>query len=72
MAGTEEAIRKRGMQVASVRWGERKAFTYPFNRGLVAQEAEPDSKAAAEVRALFDLLSIGTGAHAHLRAVAKV
>ena len=54
VAGTEGAIRKRGMSVAAIRWGERKAFKYPFMRGLVAQEVEPDSKAAGEVRALFD------------------
>ena len=48
IAGTEAAIKKRGMPVAAVRWGERKAFKYPFMRGLTAQEIEPDSKAAAE------------------------
>jgi chromosome partitioning protein len=62
IAGTEEAIRKRGMQVLPVRWGERKAFKYPFMRGMVAQEVEPDSKAADEVRALFDALKIPVGA----------
>jgi chromosome partitioning protein len=61
--GTEAAIRKRGMEVASVRWGERKAFKYPLMRGLVAQEVEPDSKASQEVRALFDAIRISSCAH---------
>ena len=65
--GTEEAIRKRGMNVANVRWGERKAFRYPFMKGLTAQEVEPSSKAAGEVAALFDELNISTGGHVHLR-----
>jgi len=60
--GTAEAIRKRGMRASAVRWGERKAFKYPFMRGLVAQEVEPDSKAAGEVRLLFDELRIQSGA----------
>jgi chromosome partitioning protein len=64
IAGTEAAIKKRGMPVASVRWGERKAFKYPFMRGLTAQEIEPDSKAAAEVAALFEALGIPSGTHA--------
>jgi chromosome partitioning protein len=63
VAGTEAAIGKRGMHVASVRWGERKAFKYPLMRGLVAQEVEPDSKAAQEVRALFDAIPMSAGAH---------
>jgi len=70
--GTAEAIRKRGMRVSAVRWGERKAFKYPFMRGLVAQEVEPDSKAATEVRLLFDELRIQSGAHVRRRAVGKV
>jgi chromosome partitioning protein len=68
VAGTEEAIRKRGMLVAGVRWGERKAFKYPFMRGLTAQEVEPDSKAASEVAALFDALNIPSNAHVHMNA----
>lgn len=64
IAGTENAIRKRGMKVAPVSWGERKAFKYPFMRGLVAQEVEPTSRAAAEVAELFDALDIPVGAHA--------
>jgi chromosome partitioning protein len=67
IAGTEEAIRRRGMPVADVRWGERKAFKYPFIRGLTAQEVEPDSKAATEVTALFDTLNIRSGAHVRMR-----
>jgi chromosome partitioning protein len=67
VVGTEEAIRKRGMDVSPVRWGERKAFKYPLMRGLMAQEVEPMSKAAAEVRALFDSLSITSGAHVRRR-----
>ena len=67
IAGTEDAIRKRGMPVAEVRWGERKAFKYPFMRGLTAQEVEPDSKAASEVAALFDALNVPTTAHVHMR-----
>ncbi|HQT75574.1 MAG TPA: ParA family protein [Rhodopila sp.] len=61
--GTETAIKKRGMKVAGVRWGERKAYKYPFMRGLVAQEVEPNSRAAAEVAELFDALHIPTGTH---------
>ena len=72
VVGTENAIRKRGMQVAPVRWGERKAFRYPFMRGLTAQEVEPDSKATQEVQALFDALNIPTGAHVLRRAGEKV
>jgi chromosome partitioning protein len=68
IAGTEAAIRKRGMTVSAVRWGERKAFKYPFMRGLTAQEVEPESKAASEVAALFDALRIPSGAHVHKRA----
>jgi chromosome partitioning protein len=66
VAGTEEAIRKRGMPVAEVRWGERKAFKYPFMRGLTAQEVEPDSKAAGEVAALFEALKIPSCAHVRM------
>ena len=65
--GTEEAIRKRGMTVSDVRWGERKAFRYPFMKGLTAQEVEPSSKAAKEVAALFDELNIPAGTHVHRR-----
>jgi chromosome partitioning protein len=65
VAGTEEAIRKRGVVVSSVRWGERKAFKYPLMRGLMAQEVEPASKAAAEVQALFDALAVTSRAHVH-------
>jgi chromosome partitioning protein len=70
--GTEAAIRKRGMRVSAARWGERKAFKYPFMRGLAAQEVEPDSLAASEVAALFDDLGIGSGAHVHRSAGAKL
>jgi len=66
--GTEAAIRKRGMKVSATRWGERKAFKYPFMRGLVAQEVEPDSLAASEVAALFDDLGMTAGAHVRRRA----
>jgi len=69
--GTEAAITRRGMQVAPVRWGERKAFKYPFIKGMVAQEIEPDSKAAQEVRTLFDILPIGSHAHVRRNAGAK-
>jgi chromosome partitioning protein len=69
--GTEEAIRKRGMTVSKVRWGERKAFRYPFMKGLTAQEVEPSSKAAIEVSQLFDELNIPTGAHAQRRTGAQ-
>jgi hypothetical protein len=55
------------MTVSDVRWGERKAFRYPFMKGLTAQEVEPSSKAAKEVAALFDELNIPTGAHVHRR-----
>jgi chromosome partitioning protein len=76
IAGTVEAIRRRSMQVADVRWGERKAFRYPFMRGLTAQEVEPGSKAAKEVAFLFDALPIpsiakersGKGTHVRRRA----
>ncbi|MFB2351620.1 hypothetical protein, partial [Priestia megaterium] len=54
---------------------ERKAFRYPFMKGLTAQEVEPSSKAAGEVRRLFDALCIptvtpahrNTGTHVHRR-----
>ena len=72
VAGTEDAIRKRGMTVAKTRWGERKAFKYPFMRGLVAQEVEPDSKAAKEVTALFKELRMLAGTHVRRRSGAKV
>jgi chromosome partitioning protein len=65
--GTETAIRKRGMKVSTSRWGERKAFKYPFMRGLVAQEVEPTSAAAAEVAALFDELGMSTVTHVRKR-----
>lgn len=71
VAGTQDAIVKRGMRVSAVRWGERKAFKYPFMRGMVAQEVEPDSKAAGEVKALYDELGIPARAHVRRRAVAK-
>lgn len=67
IAGTEAAIRKRGMTVSSIRWGERKAFKYPFMHGLTAQEVEPESKAAVEVAALFDTLKITAVAHVRRR-----
>jgi len=66
--GTETAIRKRGMKVSASRWGERKAFKYPFMRGLGAQEVEPTSAAAAEVAALFDELGMSTVTHVRRRA----
>src|SRR3954465_13206107 len=68
IAGTENAIKKRGMNISASRWGERKAFKYPFMRGLVAQEVEPTSAAAAEVAALFDELGISTVTHVRRRA----
>ncbi len=71
IVGTEAAIRKRGVLVSTVRWGERKAFKYPFMHGLTAQEVEPESKAALEVAALFAALKIGAGAHARRRACAS-
>lgn len=72
IAGTASAIKKRGVLVSNVRWGERKAFRYPFMKGLTAQEVEPESKAAAEVRALFDALNIPSGTHVLRRTVEKV
>jgi chromosome partitioning protein len=63
VAGTANAIRKRGMAVAHVQWGERKAFKYPLMRGMVAQEVEPGSRAAVEVAELYDALGIPAGAH---------
>lgn len=63
IAGTANAIRKRGMTVAGIQWGERKAFKYPLMRGMVAQEVEPGSRAAAEVAELYDALGIPAGAH---------
>lgn len=74
IAGTVDAIEKRGMRVATVRWGERKAFRYPFMRGLTAQEVEPGSKAALEVAALFNELHVPSvasarriaGTHVHI------
>lgn len=76
VGGTVDAIEKRGMRVSAVRWGERKAFRYPFMKGLTAQEVDPGSKAALEVVALFDALHVpvvtparrGAGAHALIRA----
>jgi chromosome partitioning protein len=70
IAGTENAIRKRGMNVSSIHWGERKAFRYPFMRGLVAQEVEPNSRAAIEVATLFDSLSIPADTHVRMRSSA--
>jgi len=49
-----------------VRWGERKAFRYPFMKGLTAQEVEPDSRAAAEVAAFFNALPIPACTQANL------
>lgn len=66
--GTEAAIKRRGLSVAAVRWGERKAFRYPFMKGLAAQEVEPNSRAAAEVAEFFECLHIPAGTHAHLHA----
>jgi chromosome partitioning protein len=63
VAGTANAIRKRGMTVAGIQWGERKAFKYPLMRGMVAQEVEPGSRAATEVAELYDALDIPAGAH---------
>ena len=72
VVGTEGAIRKRGMTVAVVRWGERKAFKYPFMRGLGALEVAPDRTAAGEGWALCDELRIPAGAHVRRRSRAKV
>ncbi len=79
ITGTVDAIRKRGVPVSSVRWGERKAFRYPFMKGLTAQEVEPGSKAASEVKALFDAMRIPAvtqaqrdeGAHVRMSAGAQ-
>jgi chromosome partitioning protein len=66
IVGTETAIERRGLAVASVRWGERKAFRYPFMKGLTAREVEPDSRAAVEVTAFFNALPIPAGTHTHM------
>lgn len=71
VAGTQAAIVKRGMRVSTVRWGERKAFKYPFMRGMVAQEVEPESKAAGEVKALYDELGIPVRTHVRRRAAVR-
>lgn len=65
ITGTVDALKKRGVQVSNVRWGERKAFRYPFMKGLTAQEVEGGSKAAGEVRGLFDALRIPAVTSAH-------
>ena len=52
-AEAAEAVRGRGLEVASCRIGTRVAFQHSLTRGLGVLEHEPAGKAAAEVAALF-------------------
>lgn len=49
----EEAIKKMGAMVCSVRVGRRVAFSRALLRGETAQEYEPNGKAASEISGLF-------------------
>lgn len=55
--GAERAIVARGGKVCGVRIGDRKVFRAAFNDGRAAQEIDPNSKAAGEIRRLFDNLA---------------
>lgn len=48
-----EAVRGYGAEVASIRLTHRAAFTHALAGGLVAQEYEPDGKAAQEISELY-------------------
>lgn len=54
--GAERAIVARGGKICDVRIGDRKVFRAAFNDGRAAQEIDANSKAAGEIRRLFDRL----------------
>ena len=54
--GAERAIVARGGKICDVRIGDRKVFRAAFNDGRAAQEIDANSKAASEIRRLFDRL----------------
>jgi chromosome partitioning protein len=60
---TEEAIRKMGAQVAPVRIHNRVAYSRSQQTGLTALEFEPDGKAAAEIRCLYQFVCMHVFAH---------
>ena len=53
---TEAAIRQMGGQVAPVRIHNRVAYSRSQQTGLTALESEPEGKAAAEIRRLYEFL----------------
>jgi chromosome partitioning protein len=53
VAETSALIEKLGLQVCAIHLGDRAAFHRSAATGEVASEAEPDGKAAAEIRSLW-------------------
>jgi chromosome partitioning protein len=53
VAHAAEVAEKLGLEVCPIRFGDRAAFHRASSAGEVASEFEPDGKAAAEVRALW-------------------
>ena len=52
-AETTEIVTELGLKVAPIRLSERATFRHSTGSGQAAQEAEPNSKAAAEIKALW-------------------
>lgn len=61
LSDTEEAIRQFGAELCPVRIGNRIAFSRAQQTGRVAQEYEPDGKAAEEIRQLYKYMCIRVG-----------
>jgi chromosome partitioning protein len=67
LSDTEEAIRQLGAELCPVRIGNRIAFSRAQQTGRVAQEYEPDGKAAEEIRQLYDYICIHVSETKHGR-----
>ncbi|CAH2606100.1 ParA family protein (plasmid) [Rhodovastum atsumiense] len=60
---TEEAVRKLGAEVAPVRLHNRIAYSRAQQSGLTAMEYEPEGKAAAELRQLYEFVCMHVWPH---------
>ena len=60
---TEEAIRQMGARVVPVRIHNRVAYSRAQQTGLTAMEFEPDGKAAAEIKLLYEYVCMHVFAH---------
>ena len=58
---TEQAIKELGATLCPIRIGNRIAFSRAQQTGLVAQEYEPDGKAAEEIKNIYNYMCIQIG-----------